>query len=283
MFDCDNPFCENCGFDLKYGVVKVPTSGQCIYCQQVEKLTDEHIFGKWLIKALGRVSQYRFHSVGRPERLVFWEPVDFHRSDPLSAVGDLLDSTVRNVCERCNTTWMSDIHKIAQPLVLQLVKGGWQVHSHEECIALSRWVAMVAINLECHGRILKTTQHQRTALMNGHPLDGWQVSFGNLRDSWRRSYVQSIGVPLGMGTENTPLHINNAYFCIDRAVFHARSSISNGMLQMATMAVGLSGARLPTTPLWPSSGRPLEDLLKGVNLSSSDVQALTLPGGSVQG
>jgi hypothetical protein len=169
---------------------------------------------------------------------------------------------------------MNEIHTAAQPLVMRLAKGGWQVHTEQECVALTRWVVMVTINLECHGRIIKTTQHQRTALMNGKVPEGWQVNFGNLEHTTRSSYFQSLGVPIGIGQGDVPLHLNNAHFCIEKAVFHSRSSFGHNTLEVAILAIGLRDFELPVTPLWPSGGRSVESLFRGIGLTPSDLLAL---------
>lgn len=275
----EKPFCARCGFDLFYGKLRKKTTvGKCIYCEQEGKLSAEHIYGKWLINVFGRATRTRIHSVGRPSKQAFWEKVPFHRDSPDPAQGDVFDSTVSNVCELCNNTWMSDIHKAARPLVTHLANGGWQVHSTEEAAVISRWVAMVSINLECQGRILNTPQHQRTALKNGQMPDGWEVRFGNLAESRRSSYFQTLAVPIEVGSEGIPLYFNNTHFCVERVVFHSRSSIGNMSLGLALTAAGQSNTKLPTTQLWPSDGRSVDELFKAVGLDESHLYSLEIHG-----
>lgn len=250
--------------------------GKCIYCEQEGELSAEHIYGKWLIKTFGRTTRARINSLGRPSKHAFWEEVSFHRDSQKPVQGDVFDSTVLNVCELCNNTWMSAIHEAARPLVTHLANGGWQVHSPEEAIAISRWVTMVSINLECQGRILKTPQHQRTELMNGRMPDGWEVGFGNLAKPRRSSYFQTLAVPISIGSADTPLYFNNTHFCVERVVFHARSSIGKNSLASALIAAGQSNTRLPTAQLWPSEARSVDELFKAVGLNDDHLHFLEI-------
>lgn len=268
------PFCPACEFDLRYGHVRPIASGKCVYCEAVGKLSGEHVFGRWLIETYGRQTSHNVHTVGRPQKHAFWETVPFHYDEPKSKQGDVFDMKVSNVCAECNNGWMSEVHTAAKPLVKRLADGGWQVHADNECLALARWVAMIAINLECQGRILKTPQYHRTALMQGAIPDGWQIGFGTVNQPARGSRFQPLAVPLDMG-DSEPLYMNNCCFFIERAVFHARSSFGDATLQLAILGGGLSEIRLPTTPLWPAQGRETEALFRGAALSVEQVKMLS--------
>jgi len=270
--DAQAPFCVACKFDLRYGKVKRPASGKCIYCDYEGPLTEEHVFGKWLTREFGRASSVTSHTLGRPSTLDFWNPTPYHRVASKPTQGDLFDLKVSNVCGTCNNGWMSDVHAAAKSLITHLAAGKWQVHTEAECESLTRWIIMVTINLESHSRIPNVPRYQREALKNGGIPDGWEVGFGTLQHRRRSSYFQSGAVPIHV-EEGVPLYVNNANFCIEHAIFHSRSSFGDAALHWAQFGGGLSARKFPTTRLWPSAGRTVEDVFRGINLSAAELRA----------
>lgn len=129
--------------------------------------------------------------------------------------GDPYTIVVRNVCKSCNNGWMSVLQDEAKPLVHALAKGEKLTFDEPHRLTLARWSAMVTINLECHARMLRTAQIQRTALMNGKMPEGWRVGIARMVDTdcAGQSFHRAVAVPIGIGNGDY-LSIGNTYFTI---------------------------------------------------------------------
>lgn len=266
------PFCERCHFDLHYGSVTRTLRGQCIYCEKRRAFSREHIFPKWLRKVYPQRSVQMRHTLRRPERHACWEPVPMH-SHFDSRLGDAYAQVVLNVCEPCNNKWMSVLQSKVKPLLIELAEGRWPEFSDDQRAQLARWCAMVSINFECIARVLTTTQHQRSMLMNGSMPDGWKVSVGLMTDTTCAgdSFHRSVAVPIGVG-DRDHIPLMSTYFCIERAAFYTLKSVSDQVLSYGLLGGGLSNMALPTSPVWPVN-QPFDKLV-GTGLTRDDLLAL---------
>jgi len=218
----EHPFCKRCDFDLLHGVLrKNSVRGKCLYCGAVGDLTDEHIYGKWVPGHFGRSGGQRMHELARPVKSSMVVQVPMRQNKPRIERKDIYDGTVRNVCERCNNTWMSDIHKAAAPLVKMLAAGDWPDFTPEEQKALVRWAVVVAINREFMAGQVTTMIYQLKALMNGDVPDGWFVSICRQKGPASAGFsrhqhfvLQEIADGAGIAT------LQNIYFCIEKVFFH---------------------------------------------------------------
>jgi hypothetical protein len=248
--EADRPFCSLCRLDLRYGSPHRVKSGKCIYCEKDGKFSKEHIFPEWLQKRYPCRSQETLHHLIRPGSHIGEGARHMHKETD-SRPGDPYKTTVLNVCIPCNTGWMSGLQIAAQALVIRLADGEWPEFDESECALLARWITMVSINIQCHARMLATTQHQRTMLMQGLMPSGWRVSIGLMKntDCAGNSFHRAAGAMIGMGDwEYLPIH--STYFCIERAAFHTLSSLDDMALQYG-MCYGIGEIQLPMRQIWP--------------------------------
>lgn len=246
------PFCVRCRFDLRYGTPKPLKSGQCIYCEKRCKFSDEHVFPDWLSGCFPRRHTVTDHHLRRPETHSFEEsPI---HTETFRRSGDPYTTVVRNVCESCNNVWMSELQNEAKPLVLSLAKGEQTHLDDAERLTLARWSAMTSINLECYGRILRTPQFQRTALMEGQMPPGWRVSIARMiNTTWAgRSFNRSLSVPIVIGPEGDFLEITSTYFVIERVALHTLRAVGDKTLKLGLFGIGLMGFQFPTIDIWPT-------------------------------
>jgi hypothetical protein len=219
------PFCQ-CNFDLRHGNPHRPKVGVCIYCSDKGRivLTAEHIFGKWLIARFPKSPTARTsHKLTRPEVLDFGvKPVMHERT--YDKRGHQYFRTIHNVCEECNTGWMSGVHSRAMELVARLAGGEWCDFNNDDQLALARWATMVAINLECQSRQHITTQSQRNSLKQGGMPVGWQIAICRMKGSRSAGYshLRKKVVDGIYGEEH--LIVQSVFFCIEGVAFHALSS-----------------------------------------------------------
>lgn len=251
------PFCPHCHFDLSYGSPSPTKIGDCIYCGTRCRYSREHIYGKWIRDMFGARHTSVVHMFTRPEEFVDVWPPGTMQSNVETHQGSLYDQVVLNVCETCNNEWMSRLQTAARPLVTELATATWRTFSPDDQAVLTRWIVMVAINLQCHARQLFATGHQRNQLMHGARPNGWQVFAGTMLDDrfGGRHFNRSMLTAIGLGEdESVPLVC--CYFVIERAVFLAFSSIGDRTLEVALLGSGAHGRPMPLRSLQPEAGVP---------------------------
>lgn len=244
------PFCERCKFDLRYGTLGRPKRGKCIYCENTD-LTDEHIFPDWLGSVYPRRFKRTVHTLTRPDRHVFFEPVTVH---PAAEVHnhDPYTTTVRNVCADCNNGWMSDLQNEAKYLVTEFADGKWRQLSESERELLARWAVMVSINLECRARMLTTKEYQRQILKSGSMPPGWRVYLGLHQgvDVAGMSFHGSVGGITEIA-DGEFSRLQNSFFCIEHAVFQTLSSSGDCLLEIMQYTAVRMQSPSPLSFIWP--------------------------------
>lgn len=274
--DINTPFCERCGFDLRYGQLKI-RRGKCIYCDVTANLTEEHIFPDWLGNVYPRRSRKRVHTLRRPEKHIFFEDTDLH-AKPMVYHSDPYTTVVRNVCSTCNNGWMAVLQNDAKKLIKELADGNWKLFTQIELEILARWSVMVSVNLECYGRILTTTPYQRKKLMHSQMPDGWRVYIGILdsTDFAGDSYHGSIAMPISIG-DGEYVKVQNSYLCIEHAVFHTLSSFGNLPLDLSKYASARFNQPNPLTCIWANGIQEIPSNVPRLNqLHLTSIKAYTM-------
>jgi hypothetical protein len=249
----NTPFCQ-CGFDVRHGTPHRKKYDVCIYCPAAGrvKLTDEHMYGRWLLDIFPKSPlEKSWHLLRRPERHEFFATVPQHER-AYEVRGHPYFTTVLNVCEDCNGGWMSELQNQTKELVLRLACGEWPEFSKEESFILARWVAMVTINLESYSRQKATTQAQRDALKAGGMPDGWRIGICRMAHALHAGMHdhRKMSPPIGIGDGNF-LPIQSTFFCIENISFHSLSSVGN-----MTLAIGMMDDLNPSIfterKIWPN-------------------------------
>lgn len=246
------PFCPRCKFDLYHGQLKKSKRGICIYCERYDKLSEEHIYPRWLRNYYPHRFKNRYHYLSRPERYAFQESVPMHREKFLRQ-GDPYTTTLRNVCEACNNGWMSSLQDQAKSIVKELADGTYPKLEKSDIEMLARWCAMVSINFEHYARTPITNPNQRKLLMSGTMPPGWKISIGILESNQMGGahFNRTVQLPIGNG-ESDFIKMQSTYFCIERAVFHTFASHGDIALHLAIHSTRLSEMNNPLQLIWPN-------------------------------
>jgi hypothetical protein len=116
-------------------------STQCLFCDNVGGLTEQHVFDDWL-------NQLGFGSEGLRELVEAAEP-----ERRILQPGGPFSKTLRIVCDPCNGIWLSGIEKRAGPLLMKMFNGERVRLDTDGQLALARWAFKVICVLSQLGRI----------------------------------------------------------------------------------------------------------------------------------
>lgn len=152
----------------------------CVFCGGAVKMTNEHVWGRWLKQYVKQ--DMRKHSLG--VSVVNRLGIPNEESSYIRA-GDPLGSKVKVVCETCNNTWLSGIQDTAKPYLLPLIKGEPTVLGHDGQHVVATWATMATMTAEF---LLRdpvdrvVTQSERTVFMDTRaPNSDWRIWLGRYR------------------------------------------------------------------------------------------------------
>jgi hypothetical protein len=117
----------------------------CLFCDERVGSSEEHVFGKWMGKVLGKRSGQNtsfnamHKSASRHEYLK-------HKVRQ----GDVLSKRLKGVCEACNNGWMSVIENATKPIAEPLLLMKAKQLSLEEQRTLSCWLMLKTMVVELH-------------------------------------------------------------------------------------------------------------------------------------
>ena len=106
----------------------------CVFCGSQEKLTGEHAFPDWLRRAVGDGGAHygRRTPDGEINR---WQQIAY-------------SSTVNDVCEGCNSRWMSDIENSVRNLILPMIRSGLAITMYSGTMkSIATWVELRSLVL----------------------------------------------------------------------------------------------------------------------------------------
>jgi hypothetical protein len=113
-----------------------PRQRSCIFCGSTGKITDEHIFSKWMKKHLPLNDWHVFHY------LRGGSPNSFGKNTFGNWQGSTNSLRPTVVCESCNSGWMSAIETQAMECLISLIAGQSFDVTDEHQTKLSRWVSL---------------------------------------------------------------------------------------------------------------------------------------------
>jgi hypothetical protein len=117
--------------------------GQCIFCGRTG-VTHEHLFSDWLRELFPR-SKDDSHTLAR---LIAWTPrPTFSRRIKQGHSGT---RTVRKICRRCNSGWLSLIDDGARNFAIPLIRGEAVTVTVTAQRALATWLAKIAMVANSH-------------------------------------------------------------------------------------------------------------------------------------
>jgi hypothetical protein len=160
---------------LRY--ISGPTIPNCIFCGANPRLTQEHIFSKWLHRYLPAIRAGSYESIRGARKP---EESEHH---VIKRPGDIRDWQIRCVCEKtCNNGWMRKlVEDRARLILIPLVKGESVRITPSQQQIIAAWATMKAMVAEWNIRDHATTNHmQRKRMMWRQlpPQRGWGVWIG---------------------------------------------------------------------------------------------------------
>jgi len=200
------------------------SSKKCIFCPSPGPLTDEHIWGDWILNG-GHVPRTQnkhkasFTVINRPgvadERMVH------------TKAGDPLGANIRIVCAECNNGWMSRVQERAKPQLIPLLKGNaWALGVNAQR-AIAAWACMATMTSEYLSRqssSVSISQNDRDLIRQQEmPPPSWRVWLGCYdRQKWVGQWTHTTvpileeqdippGTPAPPNTQTTTFIIGKLY------------------------------------------------------------------------
>jgi len=159
---------------------------ECIFCGAWENLTGEHVFAEWLAPYLPKIGRTG-HTATKTLRVLdasslkVIRDTHFARKGTLHKRGPLKNQTLKIVCARCNTGWMSMLQGQVKPILLPILEGGWpgEIAAWERRI-LAAWAAMFTMVVEFSDLDTQVTpfEDRERLRLTLEPPDGWYIWIG---------------------------------------------------------------------------------------------------------
>lgn len=165
----------------------------CVFCLRPAKMTSEHVWGDWLKSYIPRIANK--HTLHR--QLIGRLGTRAASTLDIRAGSSPIHSSVRVVCEQCNTDWLSKIQQEAKPHLLPLVQGQTNhLIGVEAQTAIAKWATMATMTAEfIHGRFasIAISQEARTTFKERRqPFANWRIWIGHYhRRRWDACYVHA--------------------------------------------------------------------------------------------
>lgn len=149
----------------------------CAYCQS-PGVTREHFWGRWTKKHIPHVGGYTTHLLNRKNFLIEGAVFETSKLGPMSRQGDLRSQSLKVVCAKCNSGWMSLLNKRAAPTLVRLAEDDWWPLSEDEKRLLSAWCCMFSMTYEFADRwSLASNQYERDHLrITGTAPPNWHIA-----------------------------------------------------------------------------------------------------------
>jgi hypothetical protein len=250
----------------------------CIFCGLPNKMSEEHIWGKWLKDFVRReMNKHHFHAERIPR------PGLPHISETRLKAGDPLSSKVRVVCVDCNNTWLSQIQEQAKPFLVPLIQGKATVLGRTGQEKVATWCAMATMTseyIDSDPYSIAVSQVERSWLCaNSGVPDSWRIWISRyVRHRWVGRWVH-LAVPILDGKDiiaqkGAPLpNMQTTTFVIGQLYVHVMSCPSfPKLIDNWAWPFGSRLARLQAQ-LWP----PKESLIAWPPDSITDGDADIIP------
>jgi hypothetical protein len=174
---------------------------QCIFCERQPPeviITKEHLFADWLRGTFPRTSETT-HTLG----ILEWAGTPGRvpsRETRKRGQGHSGSKKIRNVCNTCNETWLSnDVEVPAKPILIPLLNGEQSEIIHYMQQILAAWATKTVMTAEyVHPSKVVIHQTERTWFReNLTPPNGWNVWIGSYEGiSWRELAIQQHAAKL---------------------------------------------------------------------------------------
>lgn len=191
--NCSTTSWLNCKRLEWMGKLKIPVRPKCIFCEQPNKVSYEHLFPRWLKKEFpnSRGDTWINSSWRLPNNIADNTIIDF--SDKTKP-GSTLDFKIRGVCVPCNNGWMSKIEEECKPIIRSLMGGEPLKISCAAQEKLARWAVLktMVYDASSYEIGLAISQADRNEFLESRTLPA----------SWRIRIAWSADPEVGQCTSN---------------------------------------------------------------------------------
>lgn len=166
---------------------KIQRQGKCIFCGG-KGLTKQHVLPDWLREYFPRTANDT-----KTQNLMYFKRNEnsmLTTPNIQKTQGHLGNVRIRNVCEKCNSGWISGIKNATKPIVEELLQGHIVKIDKEMQHLLSQWLMVVNIMIEyTDSKTITITEGDRKMVMNGIIPDGWKIWIGYCENkNWEFRY-----------------------------------------------------------------------------------------------
>lgn len=159
------------------------TKTVCAFCAQPNKISAEHIWGRWIGPLLGVGTLTIIDKImgdteptGATHR-IWREPA----GRDISFGSPELSHRVKAPCELCNNGWMSNLETAVAPIITPMIRSSFPISlTAESQLLLATWITKTAMMCEYLGPVCYFTGDERRSLMQDkRPPDDVYIWIGH--------------------------------------------------------------------------------------------------------
>jgi hypothetical protein len=253
---------------------------RCIFCDLPNKMSSEHIWGRW-IKDYVRADRKKHHihltRIPAPELP--------NISELRIRAGDPLRANVHVVCQDCNSKWLSQIQEQTKPILIPLLQGKKSALGPTTQAQLAKWCTMATmtgefIDRDPIGQGVSLAERQMLWKKSAIPT-GWRIWIARYRrNRWKGEWVHlavpildaenSVGLKAG---DHAPPNTQTTTFVIGELYVHVMSSSQHPDLTAKWLWPAFSRLSRLLIQIWP----PKESFIAWPPESLTDRDADTIP------
>ena len=226
--------------------------GKCIFCGG-GGLTKQHVWPDWLKNVLLRDStehmQFFTHYYPVAPNFMFIQP-DIHFRQGHPGV-----RKIRNVCNKCNSGWMSKLEIEAKSILSSMILGERIILNTQAQVTISAWSVMISIIAEFTDQSTAAIPGlDRQKFFNTQlPPEGWKIWIGRYKGiQWKQRFRHHgmLVVPkTQIMTDKTACNTQFSTFVMGELLIHAISSALSEELNFADL--DFTGKLNQMRCIWP--------------------------------
>jgi hypothetical protein len=185
-----------------------PDGNVCAFCGELAA-SDEHVFPKWVSRALARIAPMNLKTDYGPR--------------PIKSL-----EITAPVCEKCNTRWLSVLENDVQPILRPLIHGEERVLSPAEQRVLATWAAKTALMLDlASGQPVIPSGFYYDLRLGRRALPSQVVWLGAYRGPQKAIWMEHHARHFGIDTDLPPNGFVTT-FIVFRALFQVAGHFTKG-------------------------------------------------------
>lgn len=240
-----------------------PTGERCPFCGSSDRVTEEHVWPKWVSRALRQVSEEPFR---------------------ITAGGRARSAQVFNitapVCHECNTRWLSTLENDVRPILAPMIVGESRKLWAEDQEKLAAWAAKTAlmIDLSQKGKSMIPEGYFRELRLRRTALPSQVVYISAYGGSTWAGWAHGLGLRADGAAESASPAGFVITFTVFRVVFQVMGHFASGEVRLNegrwqyAAAIERIWPRWKLPVEWPKStsvffDKSLEEFANSVNLT----------------